>query len=101
MNAARIRVELGGKSIQVPVYKDRETTLALVRRVNERLAEIERDSDRIDTQAFALQAAVSFAAELQAAEQDIEAEQTQIFNHLDQLAKTVDKLVREYHTESK
>ncbi len=93
---ARIKVQIGGKSIHVPVYRDRETTLRLVRRVNERLKAIEADSDRIDTQAFALEAALSFAAELDAAEADMEAEQTEIFNELDRLSKTVDKLVREY-----
>lgn len=94
-----IQVQVGGKTIRVPVYRDRETTQRLVRRVNERLKAIEQESDRIDTQAFALEAAIAFAAELDEAEADIEAEQTELFTALDRLSKTVDQLVREYRRE--
>ena len=59
-----LQVKLGGKTVQVPVYRDEKTTLLLVNDVNERLREIEEGSARVDTQAFALQAAYLFAADL-------------------------------------
>lgn len=91
-----IRVRVGGKSITVPLYGDRRATLRLVKRVNERLEEIEKKHPRIDTQAFALEAAVAFAAELAEAEALHEEETTEVFNDLDSLSKSVDALIREY-----
>lgn len=92
----RTKVRIAGKSISVPIYRDRRTTLRLAKRLDERIQEIEKASDRIDTQAFALEAAISFAAELAAAEQEHENETTQAFIDLDRLSKTLDELVRKY-----
>ena len=92
----RTKVRIAGKTITVPVYRDRRTTLRLAKRLDERIQEIEKASSRIDTQAFALEAAISFAAELADAEQEREEETTQVFNDLDSLSKTLDQLVREY-----
>jgi uncharacterized membrane protein len=47
----------------VPVYRDAETTQAIVAALNDRLAAIEDTSTRIDTVAFALQAAFELAVE--------------------------------------
>ena len=64
----RVEVKIGGKTIQVDVYQDKETTLRLAALVNKRIKQIEGQNDRIDTQAFALEAALSFAAQGEAAE---------------------------------
>ena len=90
------KVRIAGKTITVPIYHDRRTTLRLAKRLDERIQEIEKASERIDTQAFALEAAISFAAELADAEQEREEETTQAFNDLDRLSKTLEELVREY-----
>ena len=97
----RTKVRIAGKSITVPVYRDRRTTLRLVKLLDERIKEIEKASDRIDTQAFALQAALSFVAELADAEEAHEAETTETFNDLDRISKTLDELVREYRIQSR
>ena len=91
-----IKARIAGKTITVPVYRDRRTTLRLIQRLNQRIQEIEKESDRIDTQAFALQAALSFAAELTEIEAEQEEETTQVFNDLDNLSKTLEHLLNEY-----
>ncbi len=97
----RTKVRIAGKSITVPVYRDRRTTLRLVKLLDERIKEIEKASDRIDTQAFALQAALSFAAELADAEEAHGAETTETFNDLDRISKTLDEMVKEYRIQSR
>ena len=97
----RTKVRIAGKTITVPVYHDRRTTLRLVKLVDDRIKEIEKANDRIDTQAFALEAALSFAAELAEAEKTHEKETTEVFNDLDRLSKTLDELVREYHIQDR
>lgn len=92
----RTKVRIAGKTITVPVYRNRRTTLRLAKRLDERIQEIEKAGSRIDTQAFALEAAISFLAELADAEQEREEETTQVFNDLDSLSKTLDELAREY-----
>jgi len=96
----RMQAEVAGKTIEVPVYGDRERTLDLVRRVTARFKAIESESDRIDTQAFALRTALSFAADLANAEAEHQAEQEDVFRRLEELGKRVDALVREYRIES-
>lgn len=98
MIGPRIQVRIGGKTLKVPVYRDRRTTLRIVKRLNERLAEIEKESPRIDTQAFALEAALSFAAELDEAEESRDADSTELFNDLDVLSSTLDNLLNEYRS---
>ncbi|MCC6487668.1 MAG: cell division protein ZapA [Candidatus Hydrogenedentes bacterium] len=58
-----IQVKLGGKTVQVPVFQDEKTTLQIVASVNARLRDIEESSTRVDTQAYALQAAYLFAVD--------------------------------------
>lgn len=64
MNKKTIQVQLAGATLTVPIYENEQTTREIVDQVNARLKEIEAHSPRVDTQAFALQAAASFAAEL-------------------------------------
>jgi cell division protein ZapA (FtsZ GTPase activity inhibitor) len=65
MSPDTIQAKVGGVTLALPIYHDEKTTLDIVDAVNNRLAEIEKGSIRIDTQAFALQAAIHFAAELE------------------------------------
>ena len=58
-----MRVKLGNITMDVPIHRDEETTLALVERINERLRAIEDQSRVIDSQQFALLAAYAFAVE--------------------------------------
>ncbi len=96
MSPARVRVKLAGKTIEVPVYGDSHATQQLAARVNARIKEIEERSGRIDTQAFALEAALAFAAELKAVQEAADGDRKAMFAELDRLSKEIDKLVREF-----
>lgn len=95
MSPARVKVKLAGKTIEVPVYGDSQLTQKLAARVNQRLKEIEERADRIDTQAFALETALAFAAELEEVREESNADRKAMLAELDRLSKTVDKLIRE------
>ena len=85
MKAPSLRVKIGGKTVTVPVFKDEQTTLRIVDLVNRRIQNIEENSPRIDTQAFALQTAYSFAVDLaraEAAEAEDEGELVQALTKL-------------------
>jgi cell division protein ZapA (FtsZ GTPase activity inhibitor) len=96
MSTPRIKAKLAGKSLEVPLYRDMRATQKLIERLNQRLKEIETSSGRIDTQAFALEAAYTFAAEAQRLLDDAEAERHETVKELDRLSKAIDKLVREF-----
>lgn len=96
MSDGRMKVKLGGKTVEVAVYRDTRHTLRLAESVNERLKAIEAESGRIDTQAFALQAAFASAAEAQYHIDNAEADRAEMLKELDRLSKAVDKLSREF-----
>lgn len=96
MSPAQIEVKLGGICLSVPVYRDPHTTHRLVAEVNQRLKEIEKKSKRIDTQAFALQAALSFAAALDKAKALQEDETKNTLLELGHLSKSLQQLITEF-----
>jgi len=65
MTEETIQDEVGGVRLALPIVDDVDTTRRIAARVNDRLREIEAESDRIDTHRFALLAAVSFATEVE------------------------------------
>ena len=67
MKPNSIEVKIGRFPLNVPIVINEQTTLELVDKVNARLEQVEQESTIIDTHAFALIAAMSFAAELQQA----------------------------------
>jgi len=89
-----IQVILGGKTVAVPIYKDEQTTLRIVELVNRRLQDIERDSPRIDTQAFALQAAFAFAVECARAEAAASEDEAELLQSLTRLQLALDEVLR-------
>lgn len=95
MTSNRMRVEVGGVKLTVPVFQDRETTLGIVEQVNQRLAEIESKSQRIDTQAFALEAAFSFAARAAELEQNTRRETSEVLVSLTRLSASLKALLDE------
>ncbi len=64
MTKETILIKVAGTTLHVPIYGDAAATSEIVEQVTNRFREIEASSDRIDTQAFALLTAVSFAAAL-------------------------------------
>ncbi|MCC6699627.1 MAG: cell division protein ZapA [Candidatus Hydrogenedentes bacterium] len=77
-----LQVKLGGKTVQVPVFQDEKTTLEIVASVNDRLREIEESSARVDTQAYALQAAYLFAVDSARAELASSDDETEVHKSL-------------------
>ncbi len=71
MKTEWVEVALGRMPLKVPVIGDKATTLRVADRVNARLAEIEKQSDRVDSHAFALLAAMTFAAEIEELERQV------------------------------
>lgn len=101
MSGGRMKVKLGGKPIEVPVYKDTRHTLRLAESINARLKAIEAESGRIDTQAFALEAAYACAAEAQQIIDNAEAGRAEMLKELDRLSRAIDKLTREFRRDDK
>ena len=62
-NDGRIVVTIGRTKISVPVYGDAAATREIADEVSKRLAAIEESSPRIDSVAFAVQAAFEMAIE--------------------------------------
>lgn len=63
MSAPLTEVQIAGMKLRVPKSGVGETTAALVDRVHAKLKELESRGSKVNTQAFALQAAYEFALE--------------------------------------
>jgi hypothetical protein len=63
MNEREIRVRVGNVSVQVPVIENPATTRRIAEQLTEDFARIERESTRIDTQAFLVKLAFEQAAQ--------------------------------------
>ncbi len=63
MSAKLTEVVIAGLNLKVPACETREATEALVARVHAKLKDLESRSSKVNTQAFALQAAYEFAME--------------------------------------
>ena len=74
MKRPLVDVVLGRMHLKVPMIVDQDTTLRIAQKLNARLEEVEKQSDRVDSHAFALIAAMSFAAELQEVQDTLAAE---------------------------
>ncbi len=85
----RIAVRVAGVKLTIPVYKSPEFTEAIAARVEERLQEIEASSRRIDSHAFALQAALEFAIECQARQDQGEEEARELAKALARAASAI------------
>ena len=80
-----VALRIANVPIRVPLCRDLATTKALASAIEERMQEIEANSARIDTTAFALRAAYEFAMDLYLLRQEQEGIVEQIAVALDQL----------------
>ena len=94
MNGDSVEVTIAGSRIRVPIYRDEATTKALAQRVSQEISVIEKSSDRIDTQAFALQAAMRFAAETKDLEASHKKDVAQLQVALDELSSKLAELLK-------
>jgi len=74
MSDELIEVTVGRVPLKVPAVIDVATTLRVAEEVNARLKEVEGRGGRIDTYAFSLLTAMSFAAELEKTRRTLAAE---------------------------
>ena len=81
------RLKIAGKTVNVPVFEDVHTTRELAKHVSERIAEVEKAADRIDTQAFALITAMSFAHEAVTLAKEQESDTEELLRRHDDLSK--------------
>lgn len=89
MNPSWIEIAIGKMHLRSPVVVDEATTQRIAGLVNVRLEEIEKNSDRVDSYAFALLAAMSFAAELEEARIALEEERQRITQQAGQDTKEI------------
>jgi cell division protein ZapA (FtsZ GTPase activity inhibitor) len=88
-----IQLNLRNKSIRVPIIENAKTSQRIAELVDEKLAEIEADSDRIDTQSFALEAAYLFAGELISLQQSLQKDEKDLIKALDSIGSHLQKLL--------
>lgn len=93
MSTETITVRVGNQNLIVPVFIDQETTHQVAKLVSERLREIEGQSARIDSQRFALLAAMHFACEWEGARREAEQETKDFVKALSRIADTLHRIV--------
>lgn len=95
-----IKLKIGRVTVSVPICSDVATTRRLAGVVTNRLDSIEEKSTVIDTQAFALQTALYFAAKLEVLKREKADEMGDILKALDKVNTTLQQLVQEHEDES-
>ncbi len=99
ISGPRVDVRIGNRTFSVPRLKDDDTTYHIAKLLQNRIKEIEARADRIDTQAFAIEAAMSFAYELLESEETLEAETTEMMSELSKLSKKLNDICLEFEVE--
>jgi hypothetical protein len=89
----RIKVTIARATLEVPIVDDEDTTRKLVEQINDRIAQYEAHAKRIDSVAFALQAAFSFAADLHRAKQLHTEETKEVTLALERLLQTLKEVL--------
>lgn len=88
-----VQARVAKVNLRLPIYRDKQTTLAIAEAVTTRVAEMEAEAGRIDSQAFALQAAFAYAVELHAEKADREADTRELLKVLDRIAGQLARLL--------
>lgn len=96
MKRERVNIRIGGRQFNVPVYDDVDNTFHLAKQLQERLTAIEDAAERVDTQSFAVEAALEILHDLQRSEVEREADTTDMMAELKRLTARLDQLVQEY-----
>ena len=95
--ASTLQVKIGKATLKVPLCVDEQTTLAVAQRISDRLQEIEEHAPRIDTQAFALQAAYEFAAEMHLLRKEQDQDAHDLIKALDAISSRLQELAKEFN----
>lgn len=90
-----VQARVAKVNLRLPVYRDRQTTLAIAEEVSARVAAMEEQAGRIDSQAFALQAAFAYAAELHAEKAERDGDTRDLLKVLDRIAGQLKRLLEQ------
>ena len=96
MKQERVNIRIGGRQFTVPVYDDVDNTFHLAKQLQQRLTAIEESASRVDTQAFAIEAAMQILHDFQLSEAERQADTTDMMAELKRLSTRLDELVREF-----
>ncbi len=96
INGPRIDIKMSNRTINVPILKDKDTTYHIAKLVQERLDSIEENSKRIDTHAFAIEAAMSFAYAQLDAEDELKANTNDLMKELLNLSKALESITNDF-----
>ncbi len=95
----RMAVKIANSTLRVPVCVDERTTQTLAEAVTKRFKSIEEAAGRIDTQAFALQTAYEFAAQLHMLRQHAAEDERTLTVALDTIAERLATLINDFQRE--
>lgn len=96
MNGGHIEARIANVKLRLPVVRDPKTTLELAEEVTARIKAMEEKAGRVDSQAFALQAAFAYAAELHAERAEREDDTRDLLKALDAIAASLNRLLEEH-----
>lgn len=99
ISGPRIDIKIGGRNFNVPILKDEDTTYYIAKLVQERIKEIEKRSQRIDTQAFAIEAAMTFAFAQLDAEEELADNTADLMKALTSLSEAIESITRDFDTQ--
>lgn len=86
MNGEFVQARVAKVNLRLPVYRDEATTLSIADEVTAKVAALEAEAGRIDSQAFALQAAYAFAVALRQEKAGREEDNKELLKALDRIA---------------
>ena len=86
MTDERISIQIAGVTLRVRPYQSRERTLKLAEAINARISQIEEESERIDSQRFALEACYGLAVDLAQATDATEELEAELIKALEEIS---------------
>lgn len=95
MNERYVETRIANVRLRLPVYRDKQTTLELAEAVTARIGEMEEKAGRVDSQAFALQAAFAYAVELHAERAERDGDTRELLKALDAIATQLNGLLEQ------
>ncbi|MCK5862390.1 MAG: cell division protein ZapA [Candidatus Hydrogenedentes bacterium] len=93
----RCRLKIARIDIDVPIYKDVETTRAIAREVDERIKKVEKETEIIDTQKNAVIAAFDCLVEMRTLITEHEEDIQELAKSLERLTSQMKSLEKRFH----
>lgn len=95
MTSEYVDARIANVNLRLPVYRDKQTTLELAEKVSALIGAMEEKAGRVDSQAFALQAAFSYAVELHAERAAQDGDTRELLKALDGIASKLNGLLEQ------